>query len=228
VAREVVGEVWRLFLARFWRTLAIVALLLAPLELGVAILDPDLTSSGIDWWAWVGVSAAVSALAFPWVAGALVEDVAETPGSPAAPYARTWRRLPDLLLSALVSTVGIVLGTVALIVPGLILAARWALIVPLVVLERASWRDALSRSNALVRGRTGSVAAIWVLVTALSALLAVPGFVLGAFVDNVLGAWISALAVNAVFLPLYAFAPFVLYRRLTSERLQSEPRCGVV
>jgi hypothetical protein len=73
----VVGEVWRLFRARFWRTLMIVALLLAPLELLIAVLDPNFTSLAPGWWVWVGFTSAITLVAFPWVLGALVHDVAE-------------------------------------------------------------------------------------------------------------------------------------------------------
>ena len=174
--REVVTEVWRLFLARFWRTLLIVALMLAPLELAIAILDPGFSSLAPGWWAWVGITSAITLLAFPWVIGALVHDVAQSDQGPTEPYARTWDRLPDLIVSAVVTTVGIVLGTLALVVPGLILLSRWALIVPLIVLERAPWRAALARSNELVRGRTGEVLAIFVVLTLIGlVLVAAPG-----------------------------------------------------
>ncbi len=202
--------------------------MLAPLELGLALLDPDF-SSGRGWWVWVGVSAAVTLVAFPWVIGALVHDVAEGDRTVTEPYARTWDRLRDLILSAVVTTVGSVLGLVAFVVPGLILFARWALIVPLIVLERMPWRAALARSNELVRGQTVRVLAVFGLLTLIAVLLAAVPVLVGYFVlEGVLGAWLATLAVDTVFLAFYSYAPFVLYRRLTGERLQSAPRCGVV
>jgi Membrane domain of glycerophosphoryl diester phosphodiesterase len=213
----VVGEVWRLFLARFWRTLLVVAILLAPLELLIAILDPDFTSLALGWWAWVGFTSVITLVAFPWVIGALVHDVAEGDHAAMQAYARTWDRLPDLVISAVVTTVGILLGTIALVVPGLILMARWALVVPLVVLERAPWRLALSRSNELVRGRTRTVVAIFVLLTLIGlALVAIPLAVGYLLLENVIGAWLATLAVDTVFIAFYAFAPVALYKRLTT------------
>jgi Membrane domain of glycerophosphoryl diester phosphodiesterase len=216
VIRGVVADVWRLFLARFWRTLLIVALVLAPLELAIAIVDPGFSSLAPGWWAWVGFTSLVTVVAFPWVIGALVHDVAEGDRSPTDPYARTWDRLPDLILSALVTTVGTVLGIVAFVVPGLILFARWALVVPLIALERLRWRAALGRSNELVRGRTAAVFWIFALLTLIAvALVAVP-VVVGYFVlGGVIGAWLASLAVNTVIIAFYSYAPFVLYRRLT-------------
>ena len=214
---EVVGEVWRLFLGRFWRTLVIVTLFLAPLELGVALVDPDFSSVARGWWVWVGGSGAVTFVAFPWVIGALVHDVGAGDRTPTEAYRRTSRRLPDLVISALVTTLGIVLGMLALIVPGLILLARWALVVPLIVLDDASWREALRRSNELVRGRTWSVICVFVLLTLIGAILVSVPVALGYFVlENVLGAWLATLAIDVVTLAFFSFAHLVLYRRFTT------------
>lgn len=211
----VVAEVWRLFLARFWRTLVIVLLLLAPLELLVGLVDPDFSSFAHGWWVWVGVSATVTLVAFPWVIGALVHDVGRDDRVATDAYRRTASRLPDLVISAVVTTVGIALGTIALVVPGLLLMARWALIVPLIVLDGMPWRAALARSNQLVRGQTWSVVGIFVVLTVIGALLvAVPVLVGYLAFENVIGAWLATLAIDTVAIAFYSFAPFVLYRRL--------------
>jgi MFS family permease len=226
---DVVRESWRLFLARFWRTLIVVALLLAPLELALALIDPEVSRGSAGWWLWVAFSSSVTIVAFPWIIGALVHDVAAGDRTPTEPYARTRDRLPDLLISAVVTTVGILLGLIAFLVPGLILLARWALIVPLIVLERAHWRTALARSNQLVQGRTAAVLAIFLLLTLIGILLVTIPVAVGYFLlGGVIGAWLATMAINTVFIAFYAFAPFVLYRKLAGERLQSEPRCGVV
>jgi Membrane domain of glycerophosphoryl diester phosphodiesterase len=217
VVGDVVGEVWRLFLARFWRTLIIIALLLAPLELAIALLDPEFESLAAGWWGWVAITGAVSLVAFPWAIGALIHDVAEGDTTVTEPYSRTWARMRDLVVSALVTTVGLILGTIAFVVPGLILMARWALIVPLIVIEHASWRRALSRSNELVKGRTGAVIAIFALLTLIGIALVAAPLVVGYLVlENVLGAWIATLAVDTVFIAFYSYAPLVLYRRLAA------------
>ena len=186
----------------------------------MALLDPDFSSVQHGWWVWVGVSAAVTLIVFPWVIGALVHDAAVGRGTVAEPYARTWDRLRDLILSALVTTVGIALGIVAFVVPGLILFARWALVVPLIVLERLPWRAALARSNDIVRGHTARVLAVFALLTLIALLLVAGPVLVGYFVlEGVIGAWLATLAVDTVFLAFYSFAPFVLYRRLTRRRL---------
>jgi hypothetical protein len=215
---EVVGESWRLFLGRFWRTLLIVGLVLAPLELALAILDPEFSSSGGGAWvAWVVASSAITLVAFPWIIGAVVHDVARGDQGATDPYRHTKDRLFDLVISALVTTVGIALGTIAFVVPGLILMARWALVVPLIVLERSPWRAALARSNELVRGRTGRVLAIFALLTLIGvALVAVPVIVGYWVIGGVFGAWLATMAINTVFIAFYSFAPFSLYGKLAT------------
>jgi Membrane domain of glycerophosphoryl diester phosphodiesterase len=213
---DVVREVWRLFLARFWRTLLIVLLLLAPLELLVGLVDPDFSSIAHGWWVWVGLSAAVTLVAFPWVIGAVVHDVGRADRGAADAYRLTASRLPDLVISAIVTTVGIALGTIALVLPGLLLVARWALVVPLIVLDGLPWRASLSRSNELVRGRTWSVLGVFVVLTLIGAALVAVPVLVGYFAfENVLGAWLATLAIDTVAIAFYSFAPFVLHRRLT-------------
>ena len=218
MVKSVVAEVWRLFRGRFWRTLLIVGLMLVPLELALALLDPEFSDRGGGaWWLWVLFSSSVTLVAFPWIIGAVIHDVAQGDRKATSPYRHTSDRLPDLVLSALVTTVAILLGTIALIVPGLVLMARWALVVPLIVLQRMPWRAALSRSNELVKGRTGQVLAIFALLTLVGLVVVAVPLVIGYVVlGGVLGAWIATMAINTTFIAMYSFAPFVLYRRLTT------------
>ncbi len=214
---EVVAETWRLFIQRFWRTLFVVALLLAPLELVIALFDPDFSSVAPSWWWWIGVSSAVTILAYPWAIGALVHDVAAGDARAADAYRGTAGSLPALMTTGVVTTIGIVLATIALIVPGLLLMARWGLVVPLIVLDGATWRESLSRSNELVRGRTWSVAGIFAVLTIITAAIAIPPLAAASFwLDNVLGAWLSTLILDTVCIGLFSYAPFVLHRRFTS------------
>jgi hypothetical protein len=93
--------------------------------------------------------------------------------------------------------------------------ARWALVVPLIVLDQAPWRLALSRSNQLIRGHTGAVLAIFLVLTAIGLVLVAIPLAVGYYVlGGVLGAWLATMAINTVFIAFYSFAPFVLYRRL--------------
>ena len=58
----------------------------------------------------------------------------------------------QLILVGLVYAVGVVIGFVLLIIPGLILLTVWAVFAPVIVLERPPGLKALGRSRELVRG----------------------------------------------------------------------------
>jgi hypothetical protein len=89
-------------------------------------------------------------------------------------------RFASLFLAAFVYGVGVVLGLFLLIVPGLIVAARWSLMAPLIMLENYSSGGARRRSSEIVEGRTGTVlAAIVVEFLLVVSLYLVPSAVAG-------------------------------------------------
>jgi hypothetical protein len=106
---------------------------------------------------------------------------------------------------------GVVIGLILLIVPGLMIAARWSLLVPVVILEETGLAEARDRSTKLVQEHTGAV--LGVILVALA--LWVSPFVLSAiFVDDfwvrtLIGAVASTLGV-----PFFAVVTTVVYYRL--------------
>jgi hypothetical protein len=79
-------------------------------------------------------------------------------------------------LASIVAGIGIAIGLVLLIVPGLYLLTIWCLVVPVVVLENAETFAALGRSRQLVRGHGWQVFGTLVLVFV---VLLVVGVVIG-------------------------------------------------
>jgi hypothetical protein len=59
----------------------------------------------------------------------------------------------NLFVPILLVALGVMLGLIALIIPGLILAVRWAVVPQVVVLEKVTGTAALRRSAALVSGQ---------------------------------------------------------------------------
>ena len=129
---------------------------------------------------------------------------------------RTRERLGTLLGASLLYGFGVAVGVVLLlVVPGLIALARWALIVPLVVIERRGWRDAFARSNELVRGQTGRVL---VLVVVANLLTGVVSFGIGSlfsFLPTFAATWLGGTVAGALTVPYQAQVLTVLYYRLT-------------
>ena len=67
-------------------------------------------------------------------------------------FERVRPHLGTLILAGILAGLGIAVGLVLLIVPGLILLTWWCLIVPVIVLEGKHVGDSFSRSRELVRG----------------------------------------------------------------------------
>jgi hypothetical protein len=94
------------------------------------------------------------------------------------------RRLGAALGVAILSGIGIGLGMILLIVPGLILAAMWAVAIPAAVIEEKSATAALSRSQELTSERRWRVFGAY-LVAGL--ITAVGGAIVGGAVGVVVG-----------------------------------------
>lgn len=136
-----------------------------------------------------------------------------------------------LLLVSILAGLGIGLGFLLLIVPGLLLLTIWAVVAPVVVLERTGVVEAFGRSRALVRGYGWPV--FWtliqlfllVLVAGIVAVLATAGL------GDVAGSFVQVLT-GAVASTLLALGTATLYFRLleaeqappVSEVLDDDPR----
>ena len=121
--------------------------------------------------------------------------------------------LGQLILVGLVAAVGVVLGFVLLVIPGLMLLTIWSVAAPVVVLERPGVLPALARSRALVRGNGMRVFGVIVL---LYLLVGVLGFLIEAAAESAgSGAGIVArVVVGVLSAPLSALAASVLYFEL--------------
>lgn len=123
-----------------------------------------------------------------------------------------------LLVTSLLAALGIVGGLLLLIVPGVILAVRWSLVAQIVVLEHQGGVAALKRSNALVRGSTGPLLLLVVIVTFVGA---VAGLLLqGAFTAFPTFVQIAAgqTLASAVVQPFSAVALTLVYLRFVRLR----------
>lgn len=121
--------------------------------------------------------------------------------------------LGQLIIVGFVAGVGIVIGFVLIIVPGLVLLTIWSVVAPVVVLERPPGLGALRRSRELVRGNGWQVFGVIVVLTILVAALvfaldaaavtasAAAGLVVGVVV-GVLTAPISSLAQAVLYFDL--------------------------
>lgn len=125
-----------------------------------------------------------------------------------------FRRLWSVLLVGLLGGLAITVGLVLLVVPGLIVLVRLAVVMPVLMVEDARGRAALRRSWRLVRGRSWAVAAVLLLaglidvaaglgVSTLLGLVELPAEV-GAAVASIAVTPLFALLIGAVYVDLRA------------------------
>lgn len=184
---------------------------LVPAELAVAHAQEDHESLGIV------ANVALALIGYAWVYGALVATIARRARSPLEPYGRTVDRLPTLVVYNFVAGLATTLALLLLIVPGLLLGARWSAAGPLIVLEGQGPFEALETSNGLVRGHTWRVVGAGVLALLIAITFAIPGALITAFADStwVIGVGNALLGVG-VYLPLASFS-YAVYRQAQAE-----------
>jgi hypothetical protein len=170
---------------------------------------------------WVGalIGAVVSLVGLFWVQGALVKAVDDIrDGRPDLSLGETFDRvrpqLASIAVAGVLAALGIALGLILLIVPGLVLMTWWVLIVPVIVLEQARASESFGRSRELVRGYGWRVFGV-ILLTIL--LLIAFGVALG-LVLTPLADWLQSLLSNVLSgtltTPFIALTWTLLYYRL--------------
>jgi hypothetical protein len=132
--------------------------------------------------------------------------------------ARGLRVLPTAVATAVMSTLGIAVGFVLLIVPGVILSFRWYVAVQAAAIEGEGWTDALARSRVLTRGvylhlfGFGFLMAIVTAGPTTIARAAITGH------DTLAPAFVGGVLLHAFALAFAALATALLYFDLASRR----------
>jgi hypothetical protein len=115
-----------------------------------------------------------------------------------------------LLAVAIVFGVGVAIGFVLIVIPGLFLLTIWAVSAPVVVVERTGVIGAFQRSHALVRGNGWSTFAVILIVVVGLAIVSALATVVTAGLGDA-GSAIVAWAVTALTQPISAVTTAVLY-----------------
>ena len=157
---SILGTAWDLYVQLFRRSVAVAAIVYAV----SALVDLSASRSRNETLgAVLGLVAFALAFAGPvLVQGALVWIVrnvheGERPEQIGVLFEAARARLGSLLLASIVYGLGVAVGLVLFVVPGLLAAARWCLLAPLVMLEGRSTGEARRRSSEIVRGSTATV-----------------------------------------------------------------------
>ena len=130
-----------------------------------------------------------------------------------------------LLVAGILAGLGIGLGLLLLIVPGLYLLTIWAVLAPVIVVERRPALAAFGRSRELVRGHGWQVFGVIVVLFLLQFLVtAVIQAIANSAADSVVGYSLADLVVRMLVAPLSALAAAVMYFEL--KALRGEPVLG--
>ncbi len=211
VPGDVVSRIWEIYRDQF-SVLAGTALVLYALQFVIYLLVPAVLGIVLALLFWA------LAILYQGMVVKLVQDVQD---------GRRDNSVGDLLRSvepvfwplvavSILFGLGIGIGFVLLIIPGLILLTIWCVVAPVTVLERPGVFAAFGRSRELVRGNGwnvfGVIVIVFLVVLAISIVAGVASAPLGS-VGRALVQW----GVNTVVAPIAALAASVLYFALRPQ-----------
>jgi hypothetical protein len=217
---EVLGEAWALykrFLVQFFMTALVV---FAVLDLLSALADTaagDSVAAGVLWGV---IALTIGVVGYFWVQAALVELVQDVrDGRADRSIGETYRavqpRLPAVIAAGILAAIGIGIGIILLVVPGLYLLTIWSMLVPVIVIEGRSAGEAFTRSREVVRGNGWSVFGLilitFLLVGISSAVIRLILSPLPGFLDT----WLGSLVAHSLTVPFAAATLTTAYFHLT-------------
>lgn len=218
----ILGEAWGLYKTH-WRHLL-------PIAFVVYLLLSLFTLLLVLLLSWVGaiVGAFVSLAGTFWLQGALVvaiEDVRDGRAdlSISETLSRVRPRMSALAIGGILASIGITIGFILLIVPGLVLLTWWLFIVPVIMLEGQSATESFGRSRELARGNGWNVFGLIVLTIV---ILIVAGLVLAivfSFLPDEFGQYVGNVVSNTLLSPFVAAAWTLAYYHLRGPQTAPEP-----
>jgi hypothetical protein len=215
----ILGESWRLYTKFFTRFFVVAAIVFGIINLLNALLGWAIGhSSGVAVLVAL-ITTVVSLIGTFWVQGALVyavDDVRDgrIDSTIGQLYERVQPYLGTLILAGILAGIGIAIGFVLLIVPGLILLTWWCLIVPVIVLEGKRVGESFGRSRELVRGHGWTVFGIIIITVLASAIASGVIQSIFSFLNPFFRYWIGGTIANAIVDPFFAIALTLMYFHL--------------
>jgi hypothetical protein len=211
----VLGEAWQLYRAHAKHLLAIAFVI----YLIAALLSALLSLAGAFG---TGLAAIVSAFATFLLQATLIKAVQdvrsgragmsiESTVSAVLPY------LVPVAIASILAGIAIWIGFILLIVPGLFLLTIWAVIIPVIMIERPDPLASFGRSHQLVRGRGwyvfGTLVLVWLALVLASFVLVVIFAVLPLSVRDGL----STVIAGTLIAPYLAITVTLIYYRLAGD-----------
>ena len=217
-----IREAWALYKAHWRHLLRLAAVFYLVISAATLVLS---VVFGFVGAAVAGVGAIVG---YFWLAGALTEAVADIRDGRAdlslqETFGRVWPRVWTLLGAGLLAGLGIVLGLLLLIVPGLVLLTWWSLISPVIVLEGKGAIESFGRSRELVRGQGWSVFAVVILAVLISFAIGIVVSISLVWLPEEAASFFGGLINGTLTAPFVALAWTLVFFRLKDLRQEPEP-----
>jgi hypothetical protein len=218
----VIGEAWKLYKTH-WRHLLSISFVV---YLAVALIGVLLVA--ILTWVGAILAALISLVAIFWLQAALVKAVEDVRDGRAdlslgETFEAARAHLTPVLVAGVIAAIGIGIGFLLLIIPGIVLLTFWSVIVPSIVIEGKSAGESFGRSFDLVRDYFWRVLGVVVLT-----LLIYVGFeIVLTLVLNPLADWlksfVSTIVSGTLTAPFFAVVLTMLYFRLSAATEQVAP-----
>lgn len=210
----VLKEAWLLYKRLFFR-----AVLMGAAVFGVIHFVQALAGSGRSGLALTLLALMLSIGGVALVQGGLVEivrglhDDGDDDVSVFEALSRASGRVLKLVCVSFLVGLGVALGTLLLVIPGMIFAVRCAVAVPVAMLEDGNARAALRRSRALLAGNGWSVCKVLFAVGVLNLVVVLP-LTMVAQGHGQFGIWVATTLASALTAPYAAHALTVIYYAL--------------
>jgi len=212
----ILGESWKLYTRFFTRFFVIALIVYLIVELLEALLATVIRhGSGVSALLAL-ITVVVSIVGTFWLQGALVYAVSDVrDGKIDTTIGQVFERvrpyLGTLILAGILAGLGIAVGLILLIVPGLILLTWWCLLVPAIVLEEKHVGESFSRSRELVRGHAWTVFGVIIVTAILSGIAS--GIIewVFSFLPRFFRYWLGGTLANSVVGPFFAVALTLMY-----------------
>ncbi|MDX6601717.1 MAG: hypothetical protein QOF13_919 [Solirubrobacterales bacterium] len=189
----------------------------------VALINGILTQSLILFPLVVAVTVVAGTLYQGMVVG-LVRDVQDgrRDSSVGELIEATWPVVLPLIGAGILAGLGIGVGILLFVIPGLILLTIWAVIAPVIVVERSGVIDAFGRSRALVKGNGWQVFGVIFIAFLITAVAGRVLNAIGASISDSFGmqVLVSVIA-STLTAPITALAAATIYFRLLA--IKEEP-----
>jgi hypothetical protein len=218
----VISEAWELYKRHYNHLIPVAAVV----YVGIALLSAIL----VALLSFVGALIAImlSIVGVFWVQGALtraVQDIRD--GRADLSIGETFRSVQDkigaIAGASLLAGLGIAIGLILLIVPGLFLITIWSLIVPAIVLENVGALDSFGRSRDIVRGNEWNVFGVVVLTFLILIAFGIVLSLILSPLDASIQSFLSNIISGTLTAPFLALTWTLVYYRLMGARAPEQP-----